>query len=189
MLTRIPRCFFQYETKGENSWNFPPHPPHLGLVPCEERPLKSPWWNSFLKSKIIHWDRGMTESKSDHKKCKEGDHEVFVQIFKFRFQVSSSFWRIYHLPLIECDVRRFLEERWVNLPLLCGLNSWSREEKAEFGWNYEILKLQNTQHLLCPLALSIWKLRVSISWQNKTFPKTGKGMEKFPCCLFQRWMI
>lgn len=146
MITAIPRCLSEYETKGENSWNFPPHPAHPGLVPCEEIPLKSSCWNSLLKSKVIHWDRGVTESKSDNKKCKKGDSSVIVQIFQFSFQVSSSSHRM------RCQ--RFPAERWVNLLLLCG-NSWSREEKAILSWNSEILELQKTQHLLYPLALSI----------------------------------
>lgn len=69
-ITAIPRCLFEYEKKKEkNSWNFPAHP---NLVPYEELPLKSSWQKSLLKTRIIHWDRGMTGSKSDSEKCKKG---------------------------------------------------------------------------------------------------------------------
>lgn len=159
MITAIPRCLSEYETKGENSWNFPPHPAHPGLVPCEEIPLKSSCWNSLLKSKVIHWDRGVTESKSDNKKCKKGDSSVIVQIFQFSFQVSSSSHRM------RCQ--RFPAERWVNLLLLCG-NSWSREEKAALGWNSGIIK-----HTAPPLSLASFHLCCLHSPENWDFQRPG----------------
>jgi len=39
------------------------------------------------------------------------------------FQISYSLLSIYHLSLLEHDVRRLSEEGWVKLPLLCRLNN------------------------------------------------------------------
>lgn len=177
MITTIPKSLFGCETEGRKAWNSPPHPAHSGLVPCEEFPLKSSWLpqqSPLWKTKVIHQDRGMTESKSDSKKCKKGGNEVFVQFFKLSFQVSCSLWRIYLLPLTECDVERSLEEGWVKIEIM----RW---------WNYTTHSTSFIPRLSPSVLFALsWKRSFSTSWQTKQnfpFPKAEEGMEKAPRCL------
>lgn len=138
----------------------------------------------FIRT-VAYWNLNQIGLQNERKKCKKGNsNSLFVPFFKFRFQVPYSLSSIYHLSLIEHDVKRVPKGGMGKNCLYCV--DWSR---GRWSILVEITQQYSTSFIpwLFPSDCAVGTLSKTgfqLSGKlNVTFSKDDKDMEKALCYL------